>query len=170
MASTTVRVVCFSSSSFSSFALAPPLLHESSGDGQKGIEYFNQALNLSRKISYRRGEARTLVNLGRSLESLGQQQKAARHYNDALIIFRAVRDRSGEAQALYESAKLEATLGNLNQARLSIEQAVGIIESLRTKIGSEDLRASYFASAHRFYELYMHILNAATLRAAGRGD
>ena len=134
------------------------LLHESSGDSEQGAEYFNQALNLSRKIRYRRGEARTLVNLGRTLESLGQEQKAADHYATALTIFRAVRDRSGEAQALYQSAKLEAAQGNLNNARTTISQAVDIVESLRQKIGSEDLRASYFASAHRFYELYVQIL------------
>src|SRR5262249_29120369 len=36
--------------------------------------------------------------------------------------------------------------------------AIEIAESLRAKLGSQDLRATYFASARQYYDLYIDIL------------
>src|SRR5262249_15830407 len=76
----------------------------------------------------------------------------------ALPISRAVGDRSGEAAALLGIARVEQKRGNLTQARQTIEEAVGMIESLRTNIAGQELRASYFASRHEFFESYIDVL------------
>ena len=47
---------------------------------------------------------------------------------------------------------------DLVEARTRIEAALDIIESLRTKIASQELRASYFASAQQYFETYIDLL------------
>src|SRR5262249_52948243 len=64
----------------------------------------------------------------------------------------------GEATTLLGIARVEQKRGNLTQARQTIEQAVGLIESLRTNIVSQELRASYFASRHEFFESHIDVL------------
>ncbi len=64
----------------------------------------------------------------------------------------------GEAATLYNLARLERDRGNLNEARALTESAIEVIESLRTKVASQELRASYFASVRQHYELYMDVL------------
>jgi CHAT domain-containing protein len=46
----------------------------------------------------------------------------------------------------------------LNDARAFTQSAIEVIESLRTKVASQELRASYFASVRQHYELYMDVL------------
>ncbi|MCA1626883.1 MAG: CHAT domain-containing protein, partial [Acidobacteria bacterium] len=43
-------------------------------------------------------------------------------------------------------------------ARTRIEEALTIVESLRTKIGSQELRSSYFATVQKYYEFYVDLL------------
>src|SRR6185295_10478035 len=54
--------------------------------------------------------------------------------------------------------RVERDKGNLLEARNQIEAALKIVESLRTKIASEELRASYFASAQKYYGFYIDLL------------
>jgi CHAT domain-containing protein len=115
-------------------------------------------LPISQAIGLRRGEAATLNNFGLVYWSLGETQKALEKYNEALPIFQAVGDRNGEAAALLGIARVEQKRGNLTQARQTIEQAIGLVESLRTNIASQELRASYFASRHEFFESYIDVL------------
>jgi hypothetical protein len=69
-----------------------------------------------------------------------------------------VGDKAGEALTLYNIAYLERNRDNLNEALTQIETAINIIENLRTKIDSQQLRASYFASVQGYYELYIDLL------------
>ena len=49
-------------------------------------------------------------------------------------------------------------LGELIDARATIQSALGIVESVRTKVASQELRASYFASVRQSYELLIDVL------------
>jgi tetratricopeptide (TPR) repeat protein len=89
---------------------------------------------------------------------LGQKQKALEFYNQSLPLRRTVGDKAGEALTLYNIAYLERNRDNLNEALTQIETAINIIENLRTKIDSQQLRASYFASVQGYYELYIDLL------------
>jgi CHAT domain-containing protein/tetratricopeptide (TPR) repeat protein len=130
----------------------------SMGETQKALEKYNEALPLRRAVGDPTGVAITLRSIGRVYWSLGDTQKALEKYNEALPLSRAVGDRNGEADALLRIARVEQKHGNLNQARQTIEQAISIIESLRTNIGSQELRASFFASRHEFFESYIDAL------------
>jgi hypothetical protein len=75
-----------------------------------------------------------------------------------LPLRRQVGDKAGEAVTLYNVGYLERNRGNLNEALTQMEAAINIIEDLRTKIASQQLRASYFASQQDYYELYIDLL------------
>jgi len=89
---------------------------------------------------------------------LGEKQKALEFYKQSLPLRRTVGDKAGEALTLYNIASLERDRGNLNEALTQIEAVINIIENLRTKIDSQQLRASYFASVQDYYEFYIDLL------------
>lgn len=134
------------------------LVYVSLNEKQKALEYFKRSLPLRRFVGDRQGEAITLADLGFTYGDLGERQKALDYYRQALALSRAVEDRSLEASILRRIALAERDLGNLIEARTRIESALDMIESLRTKIASQELRASYFASAHQYFETYIDLL------------
>jgi CHAT domain-containing protein/tetratricopeptide (TPR) repeat protein len=133
-------------------------VHYSLGEQQKALDFYNQALRLERAAGYRRWEADTLYGIGLVYYSLGEQQKALDFYNQALQLMRATGGRGGEAMTLTKIALIERDRGNLTRARSLTETALDLVESLRTKVASYELRATYFASVHGFYELYIDLL------------
>ena len=128
------------------------------GQKQKALEYYNQSLPLTRVTGDRAGEALTLNNIGAVYDALGEKQKALEFYNQSLPLSRATGDKAGEAVTLNNIAYLERDRGNLNIALTQIEAAITIIEDLRTKIGSQELRASYFAENQDAYQFYIDLL------------
>src|SRR5207245_2176197 len=100
----------------------------------------------------------TLTHIGVVYNSLGEKQKALDLYNQALPLNRVVGDRSGEADTLASIATVERDRGNLTEARVRIEEALTIVESLRSKIASQELRSSYFATVQQYYDFYIDLL------------
>jgi tetratricopeptide (TPR) repeat protein len=128
------------------------------GEHQKALEFYNQALPLVQAVGDKDGEAATLNSIGGVYNSLGEHQKALEFSNQALSLRRAVGNRRGEATSLYNVAFLQRSQGNLKQALTLMDSAITIIEDLRTKIGSQELRASYFATVQGYYEFYIDLL------------
>src|ERR1041384_2162240 len=48
--------------------------------------------------------------------------------------------------------------GNLAESRKRIEEALEVVEGLRTKVASQQLRASFFASMQQYREFYIDLL------------
>jgi CHAT domain-containing protein/tetratricopeptide (TPR) repeat protein len=134
------------------------LIYSELGEKQKALDYLSQAMTLMRAVEDRGGEATVLNNVGMVYAVLGEKQKAIDYYNQALPLFRAIGDRNGEARTLNNIACSERDLGELNDALAHIEAAVNIIESLRAKIGSQELRSSFFATVQDYYDSYIDIL------------
>ncbi|HEY9707245.1 MAG TPA: tetratricopeptide repeat protein [Oculatellaceae cyanobacterium] len=128
------------------------------GQKQTALEYYNQSLPLARASGDKAREAATFNNIGKVYNDLGEKQKALEYYNQSLPLRRTVGDKAGEALTLYNIASLERDRGNLNEALTQIEAVINIIENLRTKIDSQQLRASYFASVQDYYEFYIDLL------------
>ncbi len=66
------------------------------GEVTKAIDYYEQALVVSREIGDRRNEGGLLSNLGSSYFYLGEVTKAIKFYEQALLISREIGDRRGE--------------------------------------------------------------------------
>lgn len=133
-------------------------VHSMSGDQRRAVEYLNRALPLRVAVGDRQGEATTLNHLGRAYDLLREPRRALQLYEQALPIWQSVGDRNGEVAALYGAARAESALGELERARVRSESALLIVNSLRTKVTSEELRASYFASVQDLYELHIDLL------------
>jgi CHAT domain-containing protein len=77
---------------------------------------------------------------------------------EALKIFRQVGDRYNEGVALAETAYLERDRGNLFEAKKLIGQGLAALESVRTSVKSQQLRATFLASAKNYYEFETDLL------------
>ena len=130
----------------------------SAGKADEAYELFRQALAVYEKKPYRRGHAAVLNHIGWYFGGRGDWREAAAHFRRALEFSRATGDRLGESQTFYNIARAELELGDDSSARSNVEAGLRIAESLRTKIAGSELRASYFASAHRQFELYVAVL------------
>ena len=89
---------------------------------------------------------------------MGDNQKSLLYYNQALALRREVGDKDGEALTLYNIANLERDRGNLSTALGQIEASSKIIEDLRSKVVSQELRTSYFATVRDYYNFYIDLL------------
>ncbi|HET6668678.1 MAG TPA: CHAT domain-containing protein [Pyrinomonadaceae bacterium] len=125
---------------------------------QKALENHQQALQLRRKIADRRNEALSLANLGHVYFLLNDSVKAQASYQEALLIFRALADGNNAARSLVGLAKVQRSAEDLVAARKSVEEALALIEEVRSSAGSQQLRASYFASRQEPYKLYIDLL------------
>ncbi len=128
------------------------------GDKQQALNYYNQSLPLTRQVDYKAGEATTLHNIGAVYSDLGDKQQALNYLNQSLPLMRQVEDKALEATTLSNIAVVERSRGNLNSALTQIQAAINIIEILRTKVDSQDLRTSYFASVQGYYKFYIDLL------------
>ena len=131
---------------------------EASGDKQKALENYSEALSIYRSLDSNRNAAGLLSEIGRIYSLLGETGKALESHKQALAIRRAAADRRAEASALADIALVESERENLIEARGHIEAALVLIETLRANVISSDLRASYLATVHGYYELYTDLL------------
>ena len=134
------------------------LAYSSLADKTSALASFEQALQLTKLGQDQRDEAYTLNYIGQVYEGLGNKERALSYYRRALPLSLRAADPAGESLTRYDLAHVERARGNLNEAIQQIEAAVKIAESLRTKVSSQDLRVSYFATVHQHYELYIDIL------------
>jgi tetratricopeptide (TPR) repeat protein len=66
------------------------------GDPRKAIEYYDQALKISREIGDRRGEGNALWNMSLSLDQFGQRDRAIDCAKAALKIREEIEDPRAE--------------------------------------------------------------------------
>jgi CHAT domain-containing protein/tetratricopeptide (TPR) repeat protein len=100
----------------------------------------------------------TLASLGEAQQLMGNHQRAAQYLDEALALSRTAEDRVGEARIHFGLAKSALGLADLARARRDAERAIALVESLRSAVEHRDLRVSYFASVHEYYELHVDVL------------
>lgn len=122
------------------------------GDGQAAVDLYDRALQVSRELDYRRGEAINLANLGNALYFGGTVGKALECYAEATRLFDDMGDRRGAALVRANAASVRHTIVGDE----SVEDH--ILASL-----------DYFAAeSHEWGQAFCHELLAAI--AHGRGD
>jgi CHAT domain-containing protein len=133
-------------------------IHNRMGDPRKALEYHLQAFDLRRALGHPPGEAASLGNIGAAYAALGETEKALNYYRQSLELQRKIENRHDVAKTLYNMALLEQARGNLEQARSEMAESLNIIESLRGNVANQDLRASFVANNHEYYESYVDLL------------
>ena len=133
-------------------------VYEQLGEKRRALVYYRRALSLSRSGENLRGEASALNRFGHLYESLGQKQEALRYFDQALPLTRTINDRFAESFTIFNIARVQRDLGHLREAREQSEAAISLVESLRINVASQNLRATYLASVHQYYELNIDVL------------
>ncbi|MDQ7035790.1 MAG: tetratricopeptide repeat protein [Anaerolineae bacterium] len=108
------------------------------GDEHKALDYYNQAVPLSRAVGDKSGEATTLHNMGVVWSALGEKEKALDYYNQVVPLSRAVGDKSGEATALNNMSGIHFHNGELEHV---IEMQDQILKTHR-EIGAVSMEAA----------------------------
>lgn len=139
------------------------------GEYQKALDFYDSSLALRRAIGDRYGVAVSLSNIGVAYGAMGEREKALDSLNQALQLYRDVKSPSGEANALYRIARVERDSGATGEALKHIEAALSLVEGMRTRVASQQLRASYFASVQDEYELYIDLLMRLHREHPGEG-
>jgi CHAT domain-containing protein/Tfp pilus assembly protein PilF len=144
--------------------------HNLLGDHRKAVDYLVQGLRLSKVLGSRREQAVALFGLGKAYVKTGRVREGLENLEQSLVLFRDIKYLSGEGQVQLDLAKFYKEQGKLGVARSRIESALGIVETLRSKIGSQNLRASYSASAQDIYAFYIEVLMQLYKRNPSEGD
>jgi CHAT domain-containing protein/tetratricopeptide (TPR) repeat protein len=132
--------------------------YERTGDYQKALEDSKQSLLLSQQLGDLKSQATVYKLQGKIYTSMKQPQLAIEAYNQQLKLAQQIGDTSQQTYPLYKIAIIERDRGNLNQAKTQIEAAINIIENTRSKVNSNDLRTSYFATVQDYYKFYIDLL------------
>jgi CHAT domain-containing protein/tetratricopeptide (TPR) repeat protein len=120
--------------------------------------YLERSLRVQQPIGDRRLEAQIRADIGDVEELLGEHHRAVTSFEDALGLSRDAKDRLGEARALFGLAHAAIGLEDLDAARRYSARSLEVAESLRSAVQRSDLRASYLASVHAYYELHVEVL------------
>lgn len=104
------------------------------------------------------GESESLRCLGRLYLREQRYEDALQSFSKALILKENSNEAPEEAAIHYELASVYLRQQKLDAARADIEKTIGIIEGERTRVPDFQDRASYFASVHDYYQLYITIL------------
>lgn len=145
------------------------LVYRAQNEPEKSRQHSLQAIELHQAVGNRSGETDALLNLGLLASTAGEKQKAIEHFKRALELSQAISDPALESRGHYEIARVQLDTGQLQDARQQIEEALRIVETLRTKVTSQELRTSYFASVQKYYDFYTDLLMRMHERESGKG-
>ncbi|NEU76225.1 CHAT domain-containing protein [Hassallia byssoidea VB512170] len=132
--------------------------YERAGDHQKALDASKQSLLLSQQLGDLTSLATVYKAQGIIYTSMKQPQLAIEAYNQQLKLAKQIGDISYQTFPLYKIAIIERDRGNFNQAKTHIETVIGIVENTRSKVTSQDLRSSYFATVQDYYQFYIDLL------------
>jgi CHAT domain-containing protein/Tfp pilus assembly protein PilF len=115
--------------------------------------------------------AKTLAELGSAHQALGQPAQAAVALGRAVALARRLESPSLTAECLFRQAQLARSTGGgaLEAARAPLEEALGLLDSVRRRVEGDDLRTSFFATKHQYYETYIDLLMQLAETAPERG-
>jgi tetratricopeptide (TPR) repeat protein len=105
------------------------------GKKQEALDYYEQALAISREGRDRSGEGTILNNLGSVYNALSKRQEALHYYEQALAISREMGDRSGEGTTLNNLGSVYNALGKKQEALHYYEQALAISREMGNHFG-----------------------------------
>ena len=106
------------------------------GDKNKGLEYFNQALVLRRKIKDRTGEISTLNLIATAYKYIGEAQKALNVYEESNTLLNELTDLPKRATVLNNICVIYDDLGEYRKALSYCEKGRAISRDLKDILGT----------------------------------
>lgn len=87
-----------------------------SGDKQKAIEFYHQAININRALDNKQGEAVALNDIGKVYSDAGDKKTALEYYGQSLSIAKATGETLVEARTLINIGRAYSDLGDKQKA------------------------------------------------------
>ena len=132
--------------------------YEAQSNYARAETFYRRSLEAYRTANHLHSEGDVLIRLGH----LQATQKKYALAFASLEQANALKEQTGQiedvAKIQYELASIYRRLNRLQDALPAIEKTIDIIEKQRVTISHFDSRASYFASVHRYYALYVQVL------------
>jgi tetratricopeptide (TPR) repeat protein len=100
------------------------------GQVERAIDYYQQALVISREIGPRYNEGVWLANLGNAYTSLGREERAIDYYQQALVIAQEMGDRRNAGRNFGSLGLAYTSLGREEQAIDYYQQALVIAQEM----------------------------------------
>lgn len=110
------------------------------------------------KIGNRGRQANNFSHMGHLYLGMGQPRRALEHLDRALALFGNQSGHAKKAETLLWKARARWMLGMVEEAGANLSEAAEIVESQRGRIGSHDLRTSYFANQQNIYACHVELL------------
>jgi CHAT domain-containing protein len=145
------------------------ILHVDQGHYELAAKQYRRIARFYQGISDRRGQATALNTYGDLLLQLGQESKALDAYRRALPFSEKSGDKGILTTTLYNLARANRAIGSCEVALSFIKQSLKLTESLRARVGTPDLRISYFAGVKKYYQLGIEILMELDRLQPGKG-
>ncbi|MCL1463235.1 tetratricopeptide repeat protein [Argonema galeatum] len=117
------------------------------------LESWQKALTIYQEIKDRRGEGRSLGNIGYAYFLLDDEDKAIEYLEQDLAIAREIKDRQEEADALGNLGTVYYSLGNYTKAIDYHQQSLAIQQKLKNRRG-EALCLNNLVTAYRYLGEY----------------
>jgi len=127
-------------------------------EAAEGLAQLGRALDLRREIGDLSGEAETLVAIGSVRLAAGDPAGAATTITKGLTAARSLEDPYLEAEARHLLARAALAGGRPEAALAEVDRALELVESVRSRIGSEELRATWMAAVRHYAELRIELL------------
>ncbi len=105
------------------------------GNVERAIDYYQQALQFTRKTGDRQGEGRGFICLGQTYDRIGQYQLAIDYYEQALPIARETGDTQAEGTALGSLGGAYQSLGQYERAIDCHQQHLTIAREIGNRLG-----------------------------------
>lgn len=103
-------------------------------DKHKALDYYNQALKISRTLGDREQEFQTIVRIGAAYNNLGQPEKAIDWYKQAITTFQRAEDRLREGDLLLEIAFIRNSSGHREEAVRDYKKALALFSVAKERV------------------------------------
>ena len=134
------------------------------GKTHEAVEYYQQALEINKKLGYEQGVAHNLNNIGTIYNELGEYDEALRCQEEALKIFQKIQDEPGIANSLnnigvvyHDSGKTEEALKFYQQA-LEINKKMGYEEGIANVFNNIGLTYNKLSEINQALNYYQEAL------------
>ncbi len=121
-----------------------------------GLEYFEKSLAISERLDDKKGQTKTLNNIGNVYQGQGQYEEAIDHYEQSLAIKRELCDDRGIAVSLNNLGLVLESQGDYSDAYLNYKEAL----LLCRKIDDKKLIAYTLTNLGNIYQLHSNYAKA----------
>lgn len=136
---------------------------------RRAEQLFRRAIAIYRAADNTSAEGNALILLAKLKVETGDLDQAVILLEDALKLKEKTAEIADIARIQYELAYIYSHQDHPALAKDAIEKTIKIIESQRLKLSNFDSRATYFASVHKYFSLYIQVLMTLDLESPGLG-